>query len=48
MSTRKSLLSRYTSVSLVLRNLIGLVIGALLGLAVPSWTQASASSGNSL
>ena len=38
MSTRKSLLSRYTSVSLVLRILIGLVIGALLGLAIPSWT----------
>ena len=35
MSTRKSLLSRYTSVSLVLRIIFGLVIGALLGLAVP-------------
>ena len=31
-------LKRYTSVSLMLRIFIGLVIGAILGLALPGWT----------
>ncbi len=34
----KRLLKKYTSISLVLRIFIGLVIGALLGLLAPSWT----------
>ena len=32
------IIKRYTNVSLMLRIFIGLVIGALLGLLVPSWT----------
>lgn len=32
------IIKKYTKVSLVLRIFIGLVIGALLGLLVPSWT----------
>ena len=32
------IIKKYTNVSLVLRIFIGLVIGALLGLLVPSWT----------
>ncbi|MBP5645690.1 MAG: serine/threonine transporter SstT [Bacteroidales bacterium] len=38
MGKAATLLRKYTSVSLVLRILIGLVIGAVLGLLVPSWT----------
>ena len=34
----KQLLQKYTSISLMLRILIGLVIGAVLGLALPRWT----------
>ena len=34
----KSILKKYTSVSLMLRIFIGLVIGALLGLTFPGWT----------
>ena len=32
------IIKKYTKVSLMLRIFIGLVIGALLGLIVPSWT----------
>ena len=32
------IIKKYTNVSLMLRIFIGLVIGALLGLLVPSWT----------
>ena len=38
MNVVKRVLSRYTSVSLMLRIFIGLVIGALLGLLLPGWT----------
>ena len=38
MNIAKRILHRYTSVSLMLRILIGLVIGAVLGLAMPGWT----------
>ena len=34
----KDLLHKYTSVSLMLRIFVGLVIGAVLGLALPGWT----------
>ena len=34
----KGILEKWTSVSLVLRILVGLVIGAVLGIAVPQWT----------
>ena len=34
----KNLLKKYTDTSLMLRILIGLVIGAVLGLALPGWT----------
>ena len=34
----KSILKKYTSVSLMLRIFIGLVIGAILGLTLPGWT----------
>ena len=37
MNIAKRVLLRYTSVSLMLRILIGLVIGAVLGLTVPQW-----------
>ena len=32
------IIKKYTNVSLMLRIFIGLIIGALLGLLVPSWT----------
>ena len=38
MKTTKQIIRKYTSISLVLRIFIGLAIGALLGLLVPSWT----------
>ena len=38
MNILKRLLLKYTSVSLMLRIFIGLVIGAVLGLVVPQWT----------
>lgn len=38
MNVFKQLLEKYTSVSLMLRILTGLVIGALLGLLLPQWT----------
>lgn len=38
MNVFKLLLEKYTSVSLMLRILIGLVVGALLGLLLPQWT----------
>lgn len=41
MNRVKQLLNRYTSVSLVSRILIGLVLGALLGLLLPKWTFVS-------
>ena len=34
----KGILEKWTSVSLVLRIIVGLVIGAVLGIAVPQWT----------
>lgn len=34
----KKLLQKYTSISLILRIVVGLLIGALLGLLLPSWT----------
>lgn len=34
----KRILEKWTSVSLVLRIIVGLVIGAVLGIAVPQWT----------
>ena len=34
----KSILNKYTSVSLMLRILIGLIIGVLLGIVLPQWT----------
>lgn len=34
----KRILEKWTSVSLVLRIIVGLVIGAILGIAVPQWT----------
>ncbi len=37
----KRIIVRYTSVSLMLRIFIGLVIGAILGLALPQWTGIS-------
>lgn len=36
--TAKTILRKYTSVSLMLRIFIGLVIGAVLGLTLPNWT----------
>ncbi|MCR5445456.1 MAG: serine/threonine transporter SstT [Bacteroidales bacterium] len=38
MNIAKKLLHKYTSVSLMLRIFIGLVIGAVLGLTLPGWT----------
>lgn len=38
MNTIKRLIKSYTKVSLVLRILVGLAIGAILGLLLPSWT----------
>lgn len=38
MNIAKNLLKKYTSVSLVLRILIGLLAGAILGLLAPGWT----------
>ena len=38
MNIAKRILHRYTSVSLMMRILIGLVIGAVLGLVLPGWT----------
>ena len=38
MNIAKKVLHRYTSVSLMLRIFIGLVIGAVLGLTLPGWT----------
>lgn len=38
MNVLKSLLARYTSVSLMLRIFIGLVVGATLGLVAPGWS----------
>ena len=38
MKRPSQIIKKYTNVSLVLRIFIGLVIGALLGLLVPSWT----------
>ncbi len=38
MNKLKTIWNKYTSVSLVWRIVIGLVIGAVLGLVVPSWT----------
>ena len=38
MNILKRILQKYTSVSLVLRIFVALVIGALLGLLVPQWT----------
>ena len=38
MNILKRILQKYTSVSLVLRILVALVVGALLGLLVPQWT----------
>ena len=38
MNFLKQLLKKYTSVSLVLRILVALVIGAILGLLLPQWT----------
>ena len=38
MNTTKQIIRKYTSMSLVLRIFIGLAIGAVLGLLVPSWT----------
>ena len=35
---RKSLLKRWTDTSLVLRIVVGLIIGAVMGLVVPGWT----------
>lgn len=34
----KGILEKWTSVSLVLRIIVGLVVGAVLGIAVPQWT----------
>ena len=41
MNFLKSILRKYTSVSLVLRILVALVIGAILGLLLPQWTGIS-------
>ena len=41
MNLFKRIIVRYTSVSLMLRIFIGLVIGAILGLALPQWTGIS-------
>ncbi|MBR0083140.1 MAG: serine/threonine transporter SstT, partial [Bacteroidales bacterium] len=38
MAKKFSLVKKYTEVSLVLRILVGLVIGLALGLLVPKWT----------
>lgn len=38
MNITKQIIKKYTSISLVLRIFIGLAIGAVLGLLVPSWT----------
>jgi len=38
MNTFKKIIKKYTSTSLMLRILIGLIIGAALGLLVPNWT----------
>ena len=38
MNKAKQILKKYTSISLMLRIFIGLVIGAVLGLIAPSWT----------
>lgn len=38
MNIFKQILTKYTSVSLMLRIFIGLVIGATLGLLLPQWT----------
>ena len=38
MKTTKQIIRKYSSISLVLRIFIGLAIGAILGLLVPSWT----------
>ena len=38
MNKAKQILKKYTSISLMLRIFIGLVIGAVLGLFAPSWT----------
>ena len=38
MNILKKILQKYTSVSLVLRILVALVVGALLGLLLPQWT----------
>jgi len=38
MSKKTSILKKWTETSLVLRILIGLIIGAILGLTVPQWT----------
>jgi len=38
MNIFKQLLAKYTSVSLMLRIFIGLIIGALLGLLLPQWS----------
>ena len=41
MNTLKKILKGWTSMSLIFRILIGLVIGAVLGLVVPQWTGIS-------
>ena len=38
MNKAAQILNKYTHISLVLRIFIGLIIGAVLGLLVPSWT----------
>ena len=38
MSKTSSLFQKWTDTSLVLRSLVGLVIGTILGLVAPNWT----------
>ena len=38
MNKAAQIVKKYTDVSLMLRIFIGLIIGAVLGLLVPSWT----------
>ena len=38
MNSLKKLLKKWTDISLIVRILVGLAIGAILGLALPSWT----------
>ena len=39
MNPLKQLLKKWTDISLIVRILVGLAIGAILGLTLPSWTD---------